>query len=109
MYSQPIVPSSAPGTAKPDRKTNAPSYAASSVPNEFQRHPVGGTRSMSFSSINATQPPSYSLAERDRRWQLARELMDAEKVDGLLVYGDREGTGPAPFAPDTYFTNERPG
>jgi Xaa-Pro aminopeptidase len=55
------------------------------------------------------QPPTYSLAERDRRWALARQLMDAEGVDALLICGDREGTGPAPFAPDTYFTNDRPG
>lgn len=55
------------------------------------------------------QPPTYSLAERDRRWALARQLMDAEQVDALLIYGEREGTGPAPFAPDTYFTNDRPG
>src|SRR5256885_1257119 len=55
------------------------------------------------------QPPTYSLAERDRRWALARRVMDAEQVDALLIYGDREGTGPAPFAPDTYITNDRPG
>jgi hypothetical protein len=35
--------------------------------------------------------------------------MDRAGVDALIVYGDREGTGPAPFAPDTWFTNDRPG
>ena len=59
--------------------------------------------------LDQEQPPRYSPAERDRRWALARQVMDAEQVDALLVYGDREGTGPAPFAPDTYFTNDRPG
>lgn len=53
--------------------------------------------------------PTYSLAERDRRWDLANELMDQEGVDALIVYGDREGAFPAPFAPDTYFTNDRGG
>lgn len=60
-------------------------------------------------NLDQQQPPTYSLAERDRRWSLARQLMDAEQVDALLIYGEREGTGPAPFAPDTYFTNDRPG
>ncbi|GAA3116664.1 M24 family metallopeptidase [Planomonospora alba] len=54
-------------------------------------------------------PPTYSPAERDRRWRLARELMDAEDVDALVVYGERESGGPAPFALDAYFTNDRPG
>ncbi|WP_345576162.1 M24 family metallopeptidase [Nonomuraea rosea] len=48
--------------------------------------------------------PTYSLAERDRRWDLARELMDAEGVDALVVYG-----GPVEWAPDVFFTNDRPG
>jgi hypothetical protein len=39
----------------------------------------------------------------------APRQLATEQVDALLVYGDREGTGPAPFAPDTYFTNDRPG
>ena len=30
-------------------------------------------------------------------------------MDALIVYGDREGSFPAPFAHDTYFTNDRPG
>ena len=55
------------------------------------------------------QIPRYSLAERDRRWKLAHELMQEEGLDALLVHGEREGTGPAPFCFDTYFTNDRPG
>ena len=53
--------------------------------------------------------PGYSLAERDRRRALADRLMDEEGLDALIVYGDREMAFPAPFAPDTYFTNDRPG
>ncbi|MFE3953874.1 M24 family metallopeptidase [Nocardia sp. NPDC059091] len=53
--------------------------------------------------------PNYSLSERDRRWALARELMDDQGVDALVIYGEHETGGPAPFAPDVYFTNERPG
>ncbi|MFD1543529.1 M24 family metallopeptidase [Nonomuraea guangzhouensis] len=47
--------------------------------------------------------PTYSPAERDRRWDLARELMDAEGVDALIVHSGAE------WAPDVYFTNDRPG
>ncbi|MFG1684374.1 M24 family metallopeptidase [Nonomuraea sp. NPDC049269] len=47
--------------------------------------------------------PTYSPAERDRRWDLARELMDAEGVDALVVHGGAE------WAPDVFFTNDRPG
>lgn len=53
--------------------------------------------------------PEFSLAERDRRRALADRLMEEEGLDALLVYGDREGSFPAPFAPDIYFTNDRPG
>ncbi|MGA8245576.1 MAG: M24 family metallopeptidase [Nocardioides sp.] len=53
--------------------------------------------------------PGYSLAERDRRWALANGLMDEAGLDALIVYGDRELAFPGSFAPDTYFTNERPG
>lgn len=53
--------------------------------------------------------PDYSLAERNRRWAMANELMEEEGVDALIVYGDREAAFPASFAPDTWFTNERPG
>jgi Xaa-Pro dipeptidase len=53
--------------------------------------------------------PTYSLAERDRRWGIANQLMEEEGVDALIVYGDREGAFPASFAPDAYLTDERPG
>ncbi|WP_258960807.1 M24 family metallopeptidase [Paenibacillus aquistagni] len=60
-------------------------------------------------NLMMTGLPAYSLAERDRRWNLANQLMEEEQVDALIVYGDREGAFPAVFNPDTYFTNERPG
>jgi len=53
--------------------------------------------------------PTLSLAERDRRWQLARDLMRDEGLDALLVYGEHEMVQPAPHALDAYFTNDRPG
>lgn len=34
-------------------------------------------------------PPTLSLAERDRRWQRVRNLMREQNVDGLLVGGFR--------------------
>jgi Xaa-Pro aminopeptidase len=52
--------------------------------------------------------PTFSLAERDRRWKVAREVMDQENVDVLLVAGDRNPGAPM-SAPDTYLTNDRPG
>ena len=56
-----------------------------------------------------TRPEPLSLAERDRRWQLARDIMQTEDLAALIVYGDREAAAPAGFAPDCYFTNDRPG
>jgi len=53
--------------------------------------------------------PTYSVAERDRRWNIARQIMADEGLDVMIVYGDREGAFPASFAPDAYLTNERPG
>lgn len=53
--------------------------------------------------------PTYSFAERDRRWALANQLMEERGLDALIAYGDREGAYPAFYAPDTWFTNERPG
>ena len=53
--------------------------------------------------------PTYSLAERDRRWHLARTFMDREGLDALLVFSEHEDAGPAPFCFDTWFTNDRPG
>jgi Xaa-Pro aminopeptidase len=55
------------------------------------------------------EPPAYSLAERDRRWALARRLMAAEDVEALVVCGGRECAGGLAFAPDAYFSNDRPG
>jgi hypothetical protein len=53
--------------------------------------------------------PNFSLAERDRRWDLARTFMEREGLDALLVYGEHEDAGPAPVAYDTWFTNGRAG
>ncbi|KAK5688037.1 hypothetical protein LTS10_000015 [Elasticomyces elasticus] len=53
--------------------------------------------------------PTYSPAERDRRWNLARTFMTRENVDALIVFGEHEDSGPAPFYLDTWFTNGRPG
>lgn len=53
--------------------------------------------------------PTYSRAERDRRWAMARDLMRSEGLDALLVYGEHEDVPAAPFAVDNYFTNDRPG
>jgi Xaa-Pro aminopeptidase len=53
--------------------------------------------------------PTYSIAERDRRWNLARDFMQSEGLDALLVFGEHEDAGPAPFAYDTWFTNARAG
>ncbi|MEC3861406.1 M24 family metallopeptidase [Mesobacterium sp. TK19101] len=53
--------------------------------------------------------PRFSTAERDRRWGIARQIMDEQDLEGLVVFGSREGAFPAPFTMDTYFTNDRPG
>ena len=53
--------------------------------------------------------PTFSMAERDRRWDLARGFMAHEGLDALLVFGEHEDAGPAPFAFDTWFTNGRAG
>jgi Xaa-Pro aminopeptidase len=53
--------------------------------------------------------PRYSLAERDRRWALARKLMAAEGVEALIACGEPECAGGVAFAPDAYFSNDRPG
>jgi hypothetical protein len=51
--------------------------------------------------------PGYSLAERDRRWALARTLMAAEDVQALIAWGGQDGAGRVAFAPDAYFSNDR--
>lgn len=53
--------------------------------------------------------PELSLAERDRRWQAARALMEERDLDALLIVGDRDGSGPPQYNLDVYFTCERPG
>jgi Xaa-Pro aminopeptidase len=53
--------------------------------------------------------PGYSLAERDRRWALARKLMAAENVEALIAYGGHGCAGAAGFSPDAYFSNDLPG
>ena len=53
--------------------------------------------------------PTYSPAERDRRWALARTFMERHGLDALLVFGEHEDAGPAPFCFDAWFTNERAG
>jgi Xaa-Pro aminopeptidase len=53
--------------------------------------------------------PVYTLAERERRWNLARGFMTREGLDALLVYGEHEDAGASQFNPDTWFTNDRPG
>jgi len=60
------------------------------------------------SPIASEQVPALSPTERDRRWAPARELMAAEDADALVAYGERECAGVAPFAPDVYFSNDRP-
>lgn len=50
--------------------------------------------------------PQLSHAERDRRWQLARDFMDRQGLDCLLVFGsERHGV---PLY-GNWFTNDRPG
>jgi len=53
--------------------------------------------------------PTFSMTERNRRWDLARDFMTREGLDALLVFGEHEDAGPAPFAHDTWFTNGRAG
>jgi Xaa-Pro aminopeptidase len=60
-------------------------------------------------SVNDTAVPTLSLAERDRRWELARGLMEREDLDALIVFGEHEDAGPAQVAYDAWFTNDRPG
>lgn len=67
-------------------------------------HPGSANRARDFDDV-----PTYSLAERDRRWDLARTFMEREGLDALLVYGEHEDVGPAPFAYDSWFTNGRAG
>lgn len=53
--------------------------------------------------------PAYSLAERDRRWNLTRNLLEKQGLDALIVYGEHDDAGPAPYTYDNWFTNDKPG
>lgn len=59
--------------------------------------------------MNDSTAPTYSMAERDRRWDLLRAFMTRERLDALLVFGEHEDAGPAPFAYDAWITNDRAG
>lgn len=59
--------------------------------------------------VHNSRIPTYSLAERDRRWSLARTFMDDRGLDALLIFGEHEDAGPAIFCIDTWFTNDRAG
>ncbi|WP_406033239.1 M24 family metallopeptidase [Nocardioides sp. NBC_00163] len=48
--------------------------------------------------------PTLSLAERDRRWGLLRDLMRRNEVEALLV-----PPAPVRYPADTYLTNDLPG
>ncbi|GGM93799.1 putative peptidase [Lentzea pudingi] len=56
-----------------------------------------------------TTIPRFSLAERDRRWDLANAFMERRGLDALLVYGEHEDAGAMPLYFDTWFTNDRAG
>ena len=58
---------------------------------------------------HAYRVPRFSTAERNRRWGIGREIMDEQNLKALIIFGSREGAFPAPYAMDTFFTNDRPG
>ena len=62
-----------------------------------------------MTKLNYENIPTYSEAEKKRRWKIANQIMEEEELDALVIYGDREGAFPASYAPDSYFTNERTG
>jgi Xaa-Pro dipeptidase len=70
-----------------------------------------GTATARLESPSTTRRaiPQFSLAERDRRWNIGRQIMEEMDLEGLVVFGSREGAFPAPFSMDNYFTNDRPG
>lgn len=53
--------------------------------------------------------PILTLKTRDHRWNIARKVMESEKLDALFIWGDHEDSGPAAFNIDVWFTNSRPG
>lgn len=60
-------------------------------------------------STNAIMAPVLSLDERDRRWTATRELMEDQDLDGLIVFGDRDGAGSALWGTDHWLTNHEVG
>ena len=64
---------------------------------------------MTDTPLQHSSVPTYSLAERDRRWTLARMFMERRGLDALLILGEHEDAGPAPFSFDSWFTNDRDG
>ncbi len=44
-----------------------------------------------------TVPSPFSFEERDRRWGIARKIMQLNDLEVLMIYGDRESAAPAPF------------
>lgn len=55
---------------------------------------------MTASTATATAYPTLSLAERDRRWQAIRALLEREGLEGVVVFGSGRD------AADAYLTNE---
>ncbi|MDT0678523.1 M24 family metallopeptidase [Autumnicola musiva] len=53
--------------------------------------------------------PIYSLKERNRRWDLARQFMEQNGLEAMLIVGEHEDAGPASYSYDVWFTNSRPG
>ena len=53
--------------------------------------------------------PIFSATERDRRWNAAHTFMEQEGLDALIVFGEHEDSGAAPYNIDNWFTNDRPG
>lgn len=49
----------------------------------------------------------FSLAERDRRWNIGRQIMDEMDLEGLVVFGSREGAFPGPLR-DGQLLHQRP-
>lgn len=62
-----------------------------------------------MTSTIGTSVPRFSLAERDRRWDVANAFMERLGLDALLVYGEHEDAGATPVYFDTWFTNDRAG
>jgi Xaa-Pro aminopeptidase len=70
---------------------------------------TAATATLEPSSATELVIPEFSLEERDRRWNIGRQIMEEMDLEGLVIFGSREGAFPAPFSMDNYFTNDRPG